>query len=711
MNGVAIMYVSARERQILETLLSKLNGITVKELADSIDVSVRTIHRDLKGVEDILKGYNLKLIKKSGKGIQVAGNPSDLDDVRLLLFNLSHNEYTPEERQTMIFCALLEATEPIKLIALANDLNVTIATVSADLNKLDERLSSFGLSLIRKRGYGVEVFGSETAKRRAMSKIISQNVNEFELLSLVRENIQKKTTQQVNSASERLLGLVEKKKLLIVEKVIEEINKELSYAIADSAYMGLVVHLALALERIIQGENIQIDQKYLESLKETLEYKAAEKIIMKLQKLFEINIPDAEIGYITMHLRGAKLRHDKEYLLEDTSLNVAIKAKSLIEYIEKQFDKDLSSNQSLFQGLVAHLRPAIYRIKQNMGISNPLLEKIKVDYQELFSVVKEGTTNVFSDLVIPEEEVGYLVLHFGSALIESKGKDKINALILCSSGIGTSKMLATRIQQEIPNLTSLKNVSLFDLKQHNLNEFDLVISTLHSDELPKDYILVSPILTEEEIEKIKSRIKGRGKAVLSLRRRDLPSTITLNDLEKTLDKMIDNRAYADIIITVLKGFEIVKSKEEQSIQEVIGNACDKLYKQGIINHVSSVIEALFAREKLGGLGIPNTTIALFHTRSDHILKPSFKIISLESSLLLKGMDQSFIDVDNIILLLAPQEVPKHVLEVLSYISTLIIEDEKSVEVFQSKDQNLISAQLSTKLEHFYYEKLNGNWSV
>ncbi|MFN7252974.1 MAG: BglG family transcription antiterminator [Anaerobacillus sp.] len=705
------MYVSARERQILETLLSKLNGITVKELADSIDVSVRTIHRDLKGVEDILKGYNLKLIKKSGKGIQVAGNPSDLDDVRLLLFNLSHNEYTPEERQTMIFCALLEATEPIKLIALANDLNVTIATVSADLNKLEERLSSFGLSLIRKRGYGVEVFGSETAKRRAMSKIISQNVNEFELLSLVRENIQKKTTQQVNSASERLLGLVEKKKLLIVEKVIEEINKELSYAIADSAYMGLVVHLALALERIIQGENIQIDQNYLESLKETLEYKAAEKIIMKLQKLFEINIPDAEIGYITMHLRGAKLRHDKEYLLEETSLNVAIKAKNLIEYIEKQFDKDLSSNQSLFQGLVAHLRPAIYRIKQNMGISNPLLEKIKVDYQELFSVVKEGTTKVFSDLVIPEEEVGYLVLHFGSALIESKGKDKINALILCSSGIGTSKMLATRIQQEIPNLTSLKNVSLFDLKQHNLNEFDLVISTLHSDELPKDYILVSPILTEEEIEKIKSRIKGRGKAVLSLRRRDLPSTITLNDLEKTLDKMIDNRAYADIIITVLKGFEIVKSKEEQSIQEVIGNACDKLYKQGIINHVSSVIEALFAREKLGGLGIPNTTIALFHTRSDHILKPSFKIISLESSLLLKGMDQSFIDVDNIILLLAPQEVPKHVLEVLSYISTLIIEDEKSVEVFQSKDQNLISAQLATKLEHFYYEKLNGNWSV
>ncbi len=700
------MYVSARERQILESLLTNLNGITVKELAESIDVSVRTIHRDLKGVEDILNEYDLKLIKKSGKGIQVEGSPTNIEELQLFLFNLSHTEYTPEERQTMIFCALLEAADPIKLISLANDLNVTIATVSTDLNKLEEPLSSYGLSLIRKRGYGVEVSGSETARRRAMSNIIAQNVNEFELLSLVRENIQKNTTKQVRSASERLLGLVEKKNLLVVEKVIEEINNELPYAIADSAYMGLVVHLALALERIIQGENIQIDHNYLEGLKETLEYKTAEKIIMKLQKLFKINIPEAEIGYITMHLRGAKLRHDKEYLLEDASLNVAIKAKNLIEYIDKRLGQDLPSNHSLFQGLVAHLRPAMYRIKQNMGISNPLLEKIKVDYPDLFSVVKEGTKEVFSDLTIPEEEVGYLVMHFGSALIGSKGKDNIKALILCSSGIGTSKMLATRIQQEIPNLTSLKNVSLFDLKQYDLNNYDLVISTLHSDELPKDYILVSPILTDEEIDKIKSRINERGKNVISTTNKDLQLMTPLNDINNTLEKMIDSRAYSDIIITILKGFEILKLKDKQKIEEVIAHACETLFRQEIISDISSVVEALFAREKLGGLGIPNTTIALFHTRNDHILKPTFKIISLESSLKLKGMDQSFIDVENILLLLAPQQIPNYVLEVLSYISTLIIEDERSVEVFQSKDQKLLSAHLASKLEKFFYEKLD-----
>ncbi|GAA3330956.1 hypothetical protein GCM10020331_085560 [Ectobacillus funiculus] len=67
------------------------------------------------------------------------------------LFGLSHTEYTPEERQTILLCTLLEAKEPVKLASLANDLNVTVATVSNDLNKVEEYLQKFALSLLRKK--------------------------------------------------------------------------------------------------------------------------------------------------------------------------------------------------------------------------------------------------------------------------------------------------------------------------------------------------------------------------------------------------------------------------------------------------------------------------------------------------------------------------------------------------------------------------------
>ena len=53
------MYISARERQILEILLTKNDETTVKELANKLGVSARTVHRDLKNVEDILKDISL----------------------------------------------------------------------------------------------------------------------------------------------------------------------------------------------------------------------------------------------------------------------------------------------------------------------------------------------------------------------------------------------------------------------------------------------------------------------------------------------------------------------------------------------------------------------------------------------------------------------------------------------------------------------------
>ncbi|WP_078408386.1 BglG family transcription antiterminator [Priestia abyssalis] len=701
------MYISARERLVLEILLSKNEEITVKDLADEMDVSARTIHRDLKGVENTLKEYDLTLLKKSGVGIQIIGEQQKIEELKLILFNLSYNEYTPDERQTMILCTLLEATEPVKLIALANELNVTIATISNDLTKLESRLKQFDLSLIRKRGYGVEVAGTETSKRRAMSSIITNHLDEVEFLSLVRENIQRKSVQQTDSISERLLGLVEKKKLLIVEKVIEEINEELPYAIADSAYIGLVVHLALAMERILQGENINIDQAYLESLQAAPEYKIAEKIIDKLMKVFNVQIPVAEVGYITMHLQGAKLRHDKEYLIEESSFQVAIKTKSLIQFVEGQLHYDLTNNVSLFQGLMAHLKPALYRIKQNMGITNPLLPKIKEDYADLFVIVKEAVEKIFADLSIPDEEVGYLVMHFGSALLGSRQIENLKALIICSSGIGTSKMLATRLQQEIPEIKQLKNISLFELNQLDIEDSDLIISTITLPDFSKDYIVVSPILTKEEIENVRQYIRKRTHIKDLNKRVPLSNEKTpyFGDPEQTIERMQSIYQYSKVISLVLRGFRVMGSSASDKVDGLLETACTFLYGQGVIGDVELVVQALLEREKLGGLGIPGTKLVLFHSRSEYVLQPSFTIHSLEKPILIKGMDQTEMEANSLLLLLSPEQFPGQGLEVLSFISSLIIENEQSISLFESNDEQAISSYMAAKFEQFFDEKL------
>lgn len=704
--GVKYVYITARERQILEILLTETDETTVKDLADKIGVSGRTVHRDLKNVEDILKEYELSLQKKSGVGVQITGDPNKIRELELFLFNLFHTEYTPDERQTIILCELLEANGPVKLLGLANDLNVTIATVSADLTKLEEKLHTSRLSLIRKRGYGVELEGDEGAKRRAMSHLISEYLDESEILSLARENIQKRSTQQINSISERLLGLVEKQKLITVEKIVESIVQELPFVMADSAYIGLVVHLALAVERIQKGEGITINQAYVENQHDSKEYKFAEKIVTELEKVFKIEIPQAEVAYITMHLKGAKLRHDHENFTEDTSFQAGVKTRNLIDYVGRRSGRDLSNNRSLFEGLVMHLKPAIYRIKQKMGISNPLLEKITRDYPELFSLVKEAVQQVFHEYEVPDEEIGYLVMHFGAVLLGSKDLENVKVLVICSSGIGTSKMLVTRLQREFPELKHVQNVSLMEFKKMKTDDYSFIISTIPIPDSHLDYILVSPILNKEEIEKIRSFINEQ--LIVNSSEKNL--AITLNEVvnKKTAAVLIEElsaiKEYAHTIGSILAGFEL---KELPSLQtkEILEYAVSDLFEKNKIQDIEAVIHAINEREKLGGLGVPETTMALYHTRSQDVLEPIFTIYTVAEPIEVLGMDGNKMGMKSLVLMLSPEEASERVLEVLSSLSSLLIESEESNSVFQSNDQGRIEALLTRRVDQFFDEKL------
>jgi mannitol operon transcriptional antiterminator len=708
-----IMYISARERQILEILLTEKDEMTVKDLADQIGVSGRTVHRDLKNIEDILKEYDLSLHKKSGVGVQITGSKDKIGELELFLFNLFHTEYTPDERQTIILCALLESNGPVKLLGLANDLNVTIATVSADLTKLEERLQTFGLALIRRRGYGVEIEGHEGAKRRAMSNLITEYIDESEILSLARENIQKRSNQQINTISERLLGLVEKKKLLTVEKVVESTIQDLPFNMADSAYIGLVVHLALAVERIQKGEGIKINQSYLENQQSSKEYKFAENIVSQLEQVFQITIPEAEVAYITMHLKGAKLRHDNEYLIEDSSLQVAIKSRNLIEMVGKRVGLDLTSNRSLFEGLVVHLKPALYRIKQKMGISNPLLDKIQRDYAELFSSVKQAVEQVFHEFYVPDEEIGYLVMHFGAAILANKDLVKLNTLVICSSGIGTSKMLATRLHQEFPELKQIQNVSVMEFKKMKTDNYQLIISTIPIPDFHLDYILVSPILNKDEIEKIRSFINEQIIINGSEQKFPIPlmDKVSKKNANVLIEEMHGIQGYAQTIAAILEGFELTKINDSETAAGIIKLASKELFANQKINHIEAVVEAIIEREKLGGLGIPDTSMALFHARSPHVMTPTFTIYRTQKPIEVVGMDQKEMEIKSILLMLSPQETSESSLEVLSYLSSLLIESEESISLFQSDSQEEILVYLTTRFDQFFTEKLTNIRSV
>ena len=100
----------------------------------------------------------------------------------------------------------------------------------------------------------------------------------------------------------------------------------------------------------------------------------------------------------------------------------------------------------------------------------------------------------------PDDEIAFIVLHFGSALVMREEANSIKALIVCPTGIGTSKMLASRIKKEIIEIDSVEIKSIKDIQQDaNLKSYDVIISTVRLPFIDMDYILVSPLLSEENI--------------------------------------------------------------------------------------------------------------------------------------------------------------------------------------------------------------------
>jgi mannitol operon transcriptional antiterminator len=348
-----------------------------------------------------------------------------------------------------------------------------------------------------------------------------------------------------------------------------------------------------------------------------------------------------------------------------------------------------------------------------MGISNPLLDKIKRDYAELFSNVKQAVEQVFHEFYVPEEEIGYLVMHFGAAILANKDIVQLKTLVICSSGIGTSKMLATRLQQEFPELKQIQNVSVMEFKKMKADSYQLIISTIPIPDYYLEYILVSPILYKDEIEKIRSFINEQIIINGSEKKFSIP-IIDKRDKKNTrllIEEMQSIQGYAQTIATLLEGFELTKINDVNSATAIINLACKELFANKQINNTEAVVDAINEREKLGGLGIPGTSMALFHARSSQVITQTFTIYVTQKPIEVVGMDQKEMEIKSIILMLSPEETADSSLEVLSYLSSLLIESEESISVFQSDDKEEILAYLTARFDQFFTEKINNLRSV
>lgn len=167
-----------RMQQIVLALLKENGPVPVKQLADQIRISKRTVQRELEYIPRALKKYGLTFCSKTGTGIWLEG---DREQINVLKAELEADDALDVsdriERQKRLILEILKDKTLKKLYYYSDLFGVSEATVSSDLEAAKEWFHKYHLEIKRKPGYGVFIEGSERDFRRALRVFIDENIH------------------------------------------------------------------------------------------------------------------------------------------------------------------------------------------------------------------------------------------------------------------------------------------------------------------------------------------------------------------------------------------------------------------------------------------------------------------------------------------------------------------------------------------------------
>lgn len=167
--------------------------------------------------------------------------------------------------------------------------------------------------------------------------------------------------------------------------------------------------------------------------------------------------------------------------------------------------------------------------------------------------------------------------------------------------------------------------SLIELKGKDVQAYDMIVSTVPIPYENIDYIMVSPLLNEEDANQVKQYIKRKIPLILN-KKRSPKEEAQQADVPDMLETAESIGRYMEVIQDVLRHFTLAQLKTNPDHSMLLLELFQQLKKDGLIRDPEKAAVCLAEREKQGGLGIPGTNMALYHLKNDEIVLPFSKCL-------------------------------------------------------------------------------------
>ncbi len=474
--------LTSRSIRILKFLLNQDEKITLKDVAENFEVSERTIRYEIEKINEELKERE-KIEVLLNKGECWLKNKDGVLDILK-----ENNTYIPSAKERELFILLkICLVREIKQSIISEALDISKSTVKAHLRDIRKILEIYNLTLEILPRKGLVIVGSEEQIRQCTLKAVTLCKKEK---SKFLDNIIQEYLGEINQEGIKLF-------INYCQKLMEKIISDEAYEIILK-YITLVIYFNQNNRRIVNIKN----SNFLENTKE---YEAVIKSKALLEGFYEIEFSKEEYLKITDYFLGSHT-YNITYSYYENWVEIEVIVKNFIEKVNKELEVNITNDETLILGLINHIKPTIYRIKNGIELENSIYEEVAESYPNLFSIVKKGVEELenFINIKFTNDEIAFLTIHFKAAVdrnIKIK-KEKLKILIVCGSGYGSSKLLAQQIR-ELYRVEILDTIPRYLLeKVERRKDIDLILTTVSLDDFTtsKDIIRVNPILSKDDIQ-------------------------------------------------------------------------------------------------------------------------------------------------------------------------------------------------------------------
>lgn len=233
------------------------------------------------------------------------------------------------------------------------------------------------------------------------------------------DKVYKLLGQQDSNRYQTLLKMADDALFQLAFEAIELIDKRTAEQMNDRILLSLTDHLMFSIKRLEEG--IDIKNPFINETRALYpkEYRIAEEVVEMISKKYQFKLPEAEIGFITLHVHSAlynRTVHEVNLISEVVHQSILL--------IEHGLNTRVDQSSLLYDRFVRHISFCVERVASGQGApqQNHFDTLLKDQYPVCYNIAVKIVKMMQNKLKrkVYESEVVYLTMHINQFEYYSK---------------------------------------------------------------------------------------------------------------------------------------------------------------------------------------------------------------------------------------------------------------------------------------------------